>query len=82
VDALNRKFATALPVDVVEMAVASGFTSWRTLAADANIDPDAPVTLLGHPVRLDSTLCAPDELWIEGPGGRAERVWPEPVKEP
>jgi hypothetical protein len=82
VDALNRKYATTLPVDVLEIAVAAGFTSWRTLAADADLDPTAPPTLLGHPVRMDATLCAPEEVWIEGPQGDAVRVWPEPAKDP
>jgi hypothetical protein len=83
VDALNRKYATTLPIDVVEMSVAIGFASWGTLAADADVDPIAPApTLLGHPVRLDATLCAPDEVWIEGPTGDAVRVWPDPEKEP
>lgn len=40
------------------------------------------LTLFGMPVRLDATLCAPDELWIEGPTGEAVRVWPAPAKDP
>jgi hypothetical protein len=40
------------------------------------------MTLRPFPVRTDATLCAPGELWVEGPDGRAERVFPEPTKEP
>jgi hypothetical protein len=34
VDALNRKYRTSVPVEVVEVAVALGFTDWTALAAD------------------------------------------------
>ena len=38
--------------------------------------PAPPLKVVGIPVRLDATLCAPDEVWIEGPTGDAVRVWP------
>lgn len=41
-----------------------------------NDDDDKPLTLLGIPVRLDSTLCDPDEIWLEGPTGEVVRVTP------
>lgn len=47
-----------------------------------DFDQETPLTLLGIPVRLDATLTAPDEIWIEGPTGDAVRVWPEPAKDP
>lgn len=81
VDALNQKYATTLPVGVVEVAVTLGFTSWAALAADAEVPPVATVTMLGYPVRFDATLCAPEEVWIEGAKGDAVRVWPEPKEE-
>jgi len=45
-----------------------------------DLDQKEPLTLLGIPVRIDGTLCAPDEVWIEGPTGDAIRVWPAPEK--
>lgn len=47
-----------------------------------DIDPTDPLRLYGMPVRLDATLCAPDEVWIEGPTGDAVRVWPNVKDEP
>jgi hypothetical protein len=41
-----------------------------------------PVSVFGIPVRVDATLCAPGEIWIEGPSGDAVRVLPEPEKDP
>lgn len=35
-----------------------------------------PLMLLNVPVRLDATLCDPGEVWLEGPDGKAVRVWP------
>lgn len=37
---------------------------------------EAPLTLMDIPIRLDSTLAAPDEVWLEGLRGDAVRVCP------
>jgi hypothetical protein len=43
---------------------------------------DKPVTFMGIPVCFDSTVCAPGEMWLQGPDGTAVRVWPdEPLPE-
>jgi hypothetical protein len=76
VDALNRKYACTLPIEVVEMAVSAGFTSWQTLAAEAEIDLSRPVTVLGLPVRLDATLCDENEIFFESKDGTAVKVFP------
>lgn len=41
-------------------------------------DDETPsvVTILGIPVRVDATLCEPDEVWVEAPGGTAIRILP------
>ena len=36
VHVINRRYSTTVPVDVVDMAVAFGFTTWRQLAAEAD----------------------------------------------
>lgn len=48
--------------------------------ADPKPDP-TPVTVFGIPVRLDGTVCAPGEVWLEAPNGEAVRVWPPPAEE-
>jgi hypothetical protein len=43
-------------------------------------DFEEKVPVFGIPVRRDATVCAPDEIWIEGPTGEAVRVWlPSPA---
>lgn len=34
------------------------------------------------PVRLDATLCAPGEVWLESPAGDAVRIWADDPEEP
>lgn len=39
-------------------------------------DSGDPITFCDLPVRLDTTLCAPDEIWLESNTGEVLRVWP------
>lgn len=40
-------------------------------------DHAKPLTIMGIPVRIDETLCEPDEVWLENANGDAVRVLPE-----
>lgn len=53
-----------------------------SMSKTPDFDQKEPLTLLGIPVRLDATLCEPDEIWIEGPRGDAVRIWPAPEEDP
>lgn len=43
VDVLNRRYRTTLPVEMVESAVAAGFTSWALLQDEANSMQDKDI---------------------------------------
>lgn len=50
-------------------------------------DPDDPpddttLDICGIPIRLDATLAAPGELWLERHDGEAVRVWPPTPEDP
>jgi len=39
-------------------------------------DVETPIEICGIRIRLDATLAAPGELWLERPDGDAIRIWP------
>lgn len=46
--------------------------------ADPDDPPDVetPIEICGIPVRVDATLAAPGEIWLERHDGDAVRIWP------